>query len=169
MASAAFGTAPGNLFTVAPRGAKPQSTAAEQPGELNYRQNAYGLPDALRGTGVAFDVGYVSFPLQTPRTRTTVHAFSNPLIIAGTMMPDGKMLAFTFVETSSSTKMEKMVHRRLYRCGSLARRLSQHTRPDLRAGQRQALGSCGMASRQNSVAGKHQPDNSRNHPVAQTR
>lgn len=109
MASAAFGTAPGNLFTVAPRGAKPQSTAAEQPGELNYRQNAYGLPDALRGTGVAFDVGYVSFPLQTPRTRTTVHAFSNPLIIAGTMMPDGKMLAFTFVETSSSIKMEKMV------------------------------------------------------------
>lgn len=67
------------------------------------------LAGAENGYGVAFDLGYVRFPLATPRNRVTVRAFTEPMVIAGAEMPDGKTLAFTYILNSSgAVQMQKM-------------------------------------------------------------
>lgn len=82
----------------------PGIPAMEQPASLPV-----STAGEHKGYGIAFDIGYVTFPLLTPRTRTTLHPFQEPMVVAGAGMPDGNIITFTYSATSSGAiVMEQM-------------------------------------------------------------
>lgn len=93
-------------------------SSPEERGSVPLQEKRVSLPlpapqqtkGADNGFAVAFDLGYVRFPLATPRNRTTLFSFADPMVIAGAEMPDGKLIAFTYIVNSSDMiEMQKMV------------------------------------------------------------